>query len=270
VFKKGSISTIYLPKLQLGSELRFTEPLADTERELEKFFPIEESKYLSEFKEEDAEWDQFEENKVRYNIIANFDPTQYTTELKLEGLSKEQLEKGEAIALEIEGAVSDNYHVGNDRGQVNEDVDEEKAYSAVIGTGAYKHNTQEKGKKDSRKKNKRDKNRKEETKAAVPKFTNFKLETQKIKKLIEADLGISIDTSDKPLNTKAEMYIPKSSRSACSFPIKPIDKDFLIDFRTLFKQSYAKGIASGLMNDSWLTSPEIFIKETKLPPNLFN
>jgi len=273
VFKRESFSTIYFPKLQLGSELRFTEPLTNTERELQKFFPIKETKHLSELKEEDGDWDQFEENKIKYNIIANFDPTQYTTELKLEALSKEQLEKGKAIALEIEGAVSDNYHVRNDRGQVNEDDDEEKAYSAVIGTGAYKNKPHEALKQEKGKQSKRNKkSKKEETKAMMPKFTNSKLEKQKMKQLIEADLGLNVNTKDKlsDLNTEAEMYVPKYSKSECSFPIKPIDKKFPMDFRALFKQSYDKGIASKLMNDSWNTSPDIFIKETKLPPILFD
>ncbi len=85
------------------------------------------------------DWDQFAENERRFNVKASFDEEKYTTKLNKESLSAQQLERAERISKEIQRQSSSNFHIREDRGQIpaGEVDDEEKAYSAVLGTGKY-------------------------------------------------------------------------------------------------------------------------------------
>ena len=89
----------------------------------------------------DEEWDQFAENEKRFNVKTTFDEEEYTTKLDLSSLTSHQKAKAEQISREIERAPTSNFHMKEDRGQFvaqnSNDVDEEKLYSAVIGTGKY-------------------------------------------------------------------------------------------------------------------------------------
>eukprot|EP00826_Nyctotherus_ovalis_P014214 TRINITY_DN13939_c0_g2_i1.p1 TRINITY_DN13939_c0_g2~~TRINITY_DN13939_c0_g2_i1.p1 ORF type:complete len:253 (-),score=39.56 TRINITY_DN13939_c0_g2_i1:127-885(-) len=192
-------------------------------------------------------------------------------------------------------------------------------HSAVIGTGAYKEEKKQRKEYENRKKNKKHRNKgkkenqskKQAKEPPVPMFTNSKLQNQKIKQSIEADLGFNIESQEPatppetpnspqdkksfeqlsevedkkeasgevdaeeimPLNSNAKKFVPKNSQvkhEQAAFPIKALDKAFLSDFRTLFKQSCARGLMTELAKDSWPISSEIFIKETKLPPDLLN
>jgi PAB1-binding protein PBP1 len=90
-------------------------------------------------------WDQFAANKKldSYKPGSNFNLNLYTTPLDMSTHSKEQQDYATRIAKEIEGQVSDNPHLRQERGHVAEDEgggdgDEEALWSGVIGTGGLK------------------------------------------------------------------------------------------------------------------------------------
>lgn len=83
-------------------------------------------------------WDQFEANERLFNVKSSFDENLYTTQLDRRNVSLAQQREAERIAREIEGSVSGNSHLREERNQQTEqdnDMDEEERYSGVLGTG---------------------------------------------------------------------------------------------------------------------------------------
>ena len=80
-------------------------------------------------------WDQFEINKMKYNVKSTYDENNYTTTLDKKNISNEQKNKAEKIIKEImrDSNKDTNIHVLEDRGLIEEnDLDEEDKYSSVI------------------------------------------------------------------------------------------------------------------------------------------
>ena len=92
-------------------------------------------------------WDQFAVNE-RLGGRSTYSDELYTTKISDKKFSAEQLRKAERLAKEIEGKVSENVHVAEERGQrelaeaMDGDMDEEDKYSMVLGgrTGASGEN----------------------------------------------------------------------------------------------------------------------------------
>jgi PAB1-binding protein PBP1 len=80
-------------------------------------------------------WNQFEANRRLYNVQSTYDENLYTKKLDKTTLTKEQLQRAEAIANEIEHSITSNVHLMEERGQMAQtDMDEEDLYSGVIRT----------------------------------------------------------------------------------------------------------------------------------------
>ena len=80
-------------------------------------------------------WDQFEINKMKYNVKSTYDENNYTTTLDKKNISNEQKNKAEKIIKEImrDSNKDTNIHILEDRGLIEEnDLDEEEKYSSVI------------------------------------------------------------------------------------------------------------------------------------------
>jgi hypothetical protein len=77
-------------------------------------------------------WDQFETNRRLYNVTSTYDENIYTKRLDKSTLSVQQQRSADRLAREIEGSVSDNVHLQEERGQMLErEIDEEDMYSGV-------------------------------------------------------------------------------------------------------------------------------------------
>ena len=88
-------------------------------------------------KDNDANWDQFEINEKKYNVISTYDENLYTTKLDKSKITKEQNDYAEKIYNEIKNSSYNekNIHILEDRGIIDEkdgDFDEEDKYSSVI------------------------------------------------------------------------------------------------------------------------------------------
>jgi hypothetical protein len=80
-----------------------------------------------------GKWDQFHANEKLFNVKSSFDENLYTTELDKSKLHTKQILKAERLAREIEGSVSANLHIQQERNQAIEgDYDEEDLYSGVL------------------------------------------------------------------------------------------------------------------------------------------
>ncbi|KAL9189087.1 hypothetical protein ACHAXT_011577 [Thalassiosira profunda] len=80
-----------------------------------------------------GDWDQFSANEKKFNVKASFDENLYTTALDHSNIDAKKRREAERIAREIEGTVSTNIHVAEERGQkVLTDYDEEDLYSGVL------------------------------------------------------------------------------------------------------------------------------------------
>ena len=89
-----------------------------------------------------GKWDQFEANKQLFNVKSTFDENLYTKKLDISKISRDQLQKAERIAREIEGTVSSNIHLREERGHAQErEMNEEDMYSGVVREDAYSNNT---------------------------------------------------------------------------------------------------------------------------------
>jgi hypothetical protein len=89
-------------------------------------------------------WNQFEANQRLFNVKSSYDENLYTSKLDTSKLSKDQLEYAERMAKEIEGQTSDNIHLQEERGHLQERdsgmYDEEDLYSGVLGSRpSYPH-----------------------------------------------------------------------------------------------------------------------------------
>merc|ERR1719491_1828107 len=78
-------------------------------------------------------WDQFATNERKFNVRANYDENLYTTKLDVDNIDSDKRREAERIAGEIEGTVSSNIHVAEERNQqIQTDYDEEDLYSGVL------------------------------------------------------------------------------------------------------------------------------------------
>ena len=81
-------------------------------------------------------FDQFETNRQKFGLHTDFHEETYTTKLDINNVHPEILEKAERLDNELKNTKTDNRHIAEERGlagQLEEDDDEEKKYSAVIG-----------------------------------------------------------------------------------------------------------------------------------------
>ena len=80
-----------------------------------------------------GEWDQFAANKEKFNVKATYDENLYTTTLDVDAIDHSKRAAAERLANEIEGTVSTNIHVAQERGQkIMGDYDDEDLYSGVL------------------------------------------------------------------------------------------------------------------------------------------
>ena len=130
--------------LQISTKKKKTEK---PEKNLVKF-QINENDNISKFafqsleddmndKNKKENWDQFEVNKRKYNVISTYDENLYTTILDKNKVSKELNDFADKIYNEIKNSSKDekNIHILEDRGVIDEkdgDYDEEEKYSSVI------------------------------------------------------------------------------------------------------------------------------------------
>ncbi|PWN26108.1 hypothetical protein BDZ90DRAFT_281072 [Jaminaea rosea] len=85
-------------------------------------------------------WDQFAANEARFGLKSNYDEDLYTTKLDRSGKDfKEKERRAARLAAEIEGQVSSNTHMAEERGHVDDSgQNEEDKYGAVKrGPNAY-------------------------------------------------------------------------------------------------------------------------------------
>lgn len=93
-----------------------------------------------------GEWDQFKANQELFNVNATFDENLYTTQLDKSQMDGRRIAEAERLAREIEGTVTTNIHLAEERGfQVETDFDEEDLYSGVLLTedGKQRHEGQQ-------------------------------------------------------------------------------------------------------------------------------
>ena len=88
-------------------------------------------------KNKNEKWDQFEVNKIKYNVVSTYDENLYTTALDKNKISKELNDYADKIYNEIKNSSNNekNRHILEDRGIIGEedgDADEEEKYSSVI------------------------------------------------------------------------------------------------------------------------------------------
>ncbi len=84
-------------------------------------------------------WNQFDVNREKFNVQSTYDENLYTKKLDRSLFSKEDVERAERIAKEIESTASNNLHMQMERGLIDEtDFDEEEAFGGVVGTGGLK------------------------------------------------------------------------------------------------------------------------------------
>jgi len=220
LFKRDQYISVTFSNLMLNSRIG-EGPVkleGEPQRQLQKFFgDSKETQDVDLTGQHNGDWDQFEVIAKNHNVTPTFDETQYTTEIRENKLSKEEIEKIEEIAKSIEKAPSENFHVRADRGQTtNKELDEEKRYSAVIGTGAYKKGSQRKQKRDQ-KSNTSDKTPKVEFPTEVMAFTNSKKENIEMTHSIEAELGLT----GKKSEAKSEVKIEEPVESATTIKKEP-------------------------------------------------
>lgn len=107
------------------------------ERELAKWVPEDDLKLaLDETQHKPGNWDQFKANQERFGIDSTYDETLYTTRVNTEAKDFQQrLKKAEQLASEIEGSVSSDPHIMEERGKIDDSgIDEEDKYSGVART----------------------------------------------------------------------------------------------------------------------------------------
>lgn len=91
--------------------------------------------------DDNKNWDQFKANEEKFGIKSSYREEIYTTELKKENFTADQIAWANRIEQEIEGSSSSNPHVQDERGHQTKDSknsDEEAKYSAVVGSGDFK------------------------------------------------------------------------------------------------------------------------------------
>ena len=88
-----------------------------------------------------SNWNQFEVNQRLFNVKSTYDESIYTKKLDKSKMTKEQLDKADRIAREIESQQSSNIHMQIERGQAEEgEFDEEDLYSGVLDQSKVKNN----------------------------------------------------------------------------------------------------------------------------------
>ncbi|KAK4791570.1 hypothetical protein SAY86_031983 [Trapa natans] len=112
---------------------------ADVERVLEPWVPDEDDPHYPELdnifdNHWNRNWDQFETNEMLFGVKSTFNEELYTTKLERGPQMKELEKEASRIAREIEGDVTQDLHLAEERGlQMHEfDVDEETRFSSVF------------------------------------------------------------------------------------------------------------------------------------------
>ena len=91
--------------------------------------------------DENQNWDQFETNKIKFNVSTSYSEEQYTTELdynKIPTIVKIKADRIVDVLIYIikeilHSSNIDNLHLKEERGLINQtDGDEEEKYSSVI------------------------------------------------------------------------------------------------------------------------------------------
>ena len=79
-------------------------------------------------------WNQFEVNRRLYNVQDTFDENLYTKRLDKSSLTREQQDRADRIAHQIEKSTTTNIHLQEERGQLGDslEIDEEDMYSGVM------------------------------------------------------------------------------------------------------------------------------------------
>ncbi|CUM63642.1 uncharacterized protein PRCAT00001224001 [Priceomyces carsonii] len=106
------------------------------QRELKRWVPDETDNDITFSLEDDntGNWDQFKANEERFGVDSTYDEHLYTTRIDKSAPDYQQkLERAERLAKEIEGLVSNDRHVLEERGLQIDDsgLDEEDKYSGV-------------------------------------------------------------------------------------------------------------------------------------------
>ena len=77
--------------------------------------------------ESSGEWDQFKANEERFGLRSDYDENIYTTQIdKKNPLYAMREREAERIAREIEGDVTNNTHMREERGFKDDGLDEEE------------------------------------------------------------------------------------------------------------------------------------------------
>ena len=89
------------------------------------------------FKNYNEKWDQFEVNKIKYNIISTYDELLYTTALDKNKISKELYDYADKICNEIKNSTNNEEFMNNleDKDLIKDKanvIDEEIKYSTII------------------------------------------------------------------------------------------------------------------------------------------
>ncbi|KAK4789428.1 hypothetical protein SAY86_016732 [Trapa natans] len=114
---------------------------ADGERVLEPWVPDEDDPHYPELDNtfdtrwNRLKWDQFETNEMLFGVKSTFNEELYTTKLERGPQTRELEKEASRIAREIEGEVTQDLHLAEERGlQLHEDfdVDEETRFSSVF------------------------------------------------------------------------------------------------------------------------------------------
>ncbi len=94
--------------------------------------------YFGNLDEDTSKWDQFEINKVKFNVPTSYDENHYTTRLDYNSIPIQIKQKADQIAKELLEGDSSNFstHIQEERGLISQsEADEEMKYSTVVREG---------------------------------------------------------------------------------------------------------------------------------------
>lgn len=121
-----------LRTLKVQSLDPFNEKYPDKERELEKWVGTDPSLDVPLDMENNQKWNQFDTNKEKFGIVAEFTEDLYTTPLdRTTPKYKKREKEAMKLAREIEQSVSSNLHVMEERNKPLKEQTEEEKYGSV-------------------------------------------------------------------------------------------------------------------------------------------
>lgn len=122
------------PKAEFKTDADISGKFQARERELQRWVPDEDTPVVSLEGGNDGAWDQFKVNEEKFGVESTYDEHLYTTRINTTVPDyQKRVEYADRIAKEIEGQVTTDRHVLEERGvQVDDSgVDEEDKYSGV-------------------------------------------------------------------------------------------------------------------------------------------